>query len=387
MLKRLCLGVCLVIPGILSGCNEGAGGAHVTGVTPNEKGIYETNPFTPDTEPPFPALEVAERVFEFDRMPAGEERSHAFTVKNIGEVDVRLALGPQTCQCTVGALNDEVLKPGEETDVVLTWTPVDITPEFNKGATVWTDVPEMQRIDFSVRGKVVPQVGIVPGDNWVAGLIQDDLSTPLTGIIYSLLDPNFEIVDIEISDDWLKLTTHDAEESTLQPLMGLKGYHLICEVLPTCPLGEFRGTITFHTNMEQEQYKTMVVTVSGSRTGPFEIQGTGWSGTTYGMLDMGEIVNGTEHSTVLSLVAQPMEEPLELTLIEANPPFLGFEMRRDEAYPNTNRERYYLTFTVPADAPFGDWVGEGAGTVRLRTNIPDREEMSIRVELRVRGAE
>lgn len=389
MFRTLSSVLCLLTLMMQVGCHQGAGSAEVAEVQPDENGVYPSNPFTLPTEEPFPEIEVLETTFDFGRMAVNTEGSHPFVIRNIGEVPVRLARGPSTCQCTMGNLQVDTLEPGAETEVLLIWKPEVHELEFSKSAAIFTNVPEMQRLDFSVRGQVVPSVNIIPGPNWTAGMVKDDEPVVLEGMIYSLLDEGFEVHRIEASHDWLNVSYTPADTGTLEGMMGLSGYNITCEVLPSCPIGEFLGTLTVFTNQEQQFMDEIVINISGSRTGPFEITGRNWTTSgvgTIGELDMGTIAQPDGASFELSLIMTPMEQLLELTPIASDPEFLQFDMRLDENYPASAKQRYYLTFTVPPNSDLGDWTGENAGSITFRTNIPEREEVTISVVFKVENS-
>src|SRR5579872_2905137 len=50
---------------------------------------------------PYPKAVIEETEFEFGRMEVGEERSHAFIIRNEGEAPLLLKKGKTTCKCTM----------------------------------------------------------------------------------------------------------------------------------------------------------------------------------------------------------------------------------------------------------------------------------------------
>ena len=65
------------------------------------------NPFTPAESGPQPKLEIDSKKYTFDRIAVGGSDTHEFTVKNMGEAPLKLAVGPRTCKCTIGKLATE----------------------------------------------------------------------------------------------------------------------------------------------------------------------------------------------------------------------------------------------------------------------------------------
>ncbi len=271
--------MCLLPLLLLAGCSTGVGETQVTEAETDSDGLYLVNPFEFPTEAPFPKIDVPETSFNFGRTAIGTEGSHGFVVRNTGDAPLHLALGPKTCQCTLGSLNVNVLEPGAETEVLLTWKPESHATEFSKSAAIFTNVPEMPRIDFRVEGQVVPEIIVMPGTEWSAGMVNDAEGSMLDGVVYSMLTPDFVVTSIESSDEWLEVEYQEVSPSAVESMGGLKGYQVVCRVLPSCPLGEFRGVLTVHTDFESDEYREVVITVNGSRSGPFNITGRGWSGT------------------------------------------------------------------------------------------------------------
>src|SRR5689334_21555935 len=54
-----------------------------------------------DKSAPQPKAVIEETEFKFDCMEVGEERSHAFVIRNEGQAPLEVVAGPTTCQCTV----------------------------------------------------------------------------------------------------------------------------------------------------------------------------------------------------------------------------------------------------------------------------------------------
>ena len=68
---------------------------------------------------PWPKLSFDETTFPFGRMAVKAENSHSFVIRNEGEADLVMTTGKATCKCTTFSVEKDVLKPGEETKLVI----------------------------------------------------------------------------------------------------------------------------------------------------------------------------------------------------------------------------------------------------------------------------
>ena len=64
---------------------------------------------------------LGEPTHDFGMMSPETEGEHVFVIKNVGEEDLTLRLGATTCKCTLGELDADRLKPGEQTEIKLSW--------------------------------------------------------------------------------------------------------------------------------------------------------------------------------------------------------------------------------------------------------------------------
>ena len=134
-----------------------------------------------------PQVEVDETSHDFGMMPPGAEGEHVFTVRNTGDDDLRLRLGASTCKCTLGELDNEVVKPGEETQIKLSWTVKEGDLNFSQSAQVITNDPSQVVIQFEIIGKIIDKFDVVP-QTWSFGEIATGEPITLSGKVYSFLD-------------------------------------------------------------------------------------------------------------------------------------------------------------------------------------------------------
>lgn len=176
--------------------------------------------------------------FDFGMMAPGSEGEHIFRVKNVGSDDLRLRLGASTCKCTFGDLEREVLAPGEETDIKLSWYVKSGSEEFGQSAEIITNDPRQVVIRFSITGRVIREIDIEP-DTWSFGEVATGEPMEVTGTIYNFMETPIEITEVKFTNDEITaLSEFDVqpfeptEENDGIRSVAKQGFHVVARVKP-----------------------------------------------------------------------------------------------------------------------------------------------------------
>ena len=154
---------------------------------------------------------VTEPNYDFGMMAPDAEGDHTFIVKNVGTDDLQLRLGATTCKCTLGDLDRELLGPGEETEIKLTWFVKSGKNEFSQSAEILTNDPKTVVIRLGITGRIIREVDIVP-ETWTFGEVATGEPMEVKGTIYSFLDADIVPTEIKFSNDEMSdLTEFDVE--------------------------------------------------------------------------------------------------------------------------------------------------------------------------------
>ena len=70
---------------------------------------------------PWPKIAFDEATYAFGRMAVNAKNQHTFVIRNQGEAVLIMKTGKPTCKCTTFTVESNVLKPGEETKLVIDW--------------------------------------------------------------------------------------------------------------------------------------------------------------------------------------------------------------------------------------------------------------------------
>ena len=175
------------------------------------KDELETNPFDLAAPGPKPKAVVEQTHFEFGVMRLGTEQSHDYIFKNEGEGPLKLAKGPMMCKCTIPAVPDQEIKPGESISIKLTWKPVVPDSAFSKEAVIWTNDPAKPKINITVKGEVFDDPVAYPSQFAVGDIPWDK---DHEGVVYltSSTSNELKVEEITVSDpEWMSVTTEPAD--------------------------------------------------------------------------------------------------------------------------------------------------------------------------------
>ena len=329
---------------------------------------------------PHPKVEAIETSYNFGRqLLHSEPGTHEFTIRNVGEADLELQAGSATCQCTTFRVDKERIAPGEETVVFIQWKAERRDTSFRHGGPVYTNDPEMPEINFSVSGAIDVAVEVQPSGNWDVGNVYMDRPGKVQTVIGSKMLEEFQIESINAGTELVNFDVRPMTAAELERDGFLSGYAIDVTVSKDVPGGKFNDEVRIAVSCSEEQ---LVIPLSARKHGRIRTLPT--TGTFYDpepmLLKLG-VFSSTESRSgkILLIVDQAgMEESLEITEVEANPSFLTARLEPDGEQSGDKR-RYFLTIEVPAGKPRVKYgVGDPA-SIRLHTNHPEGEVISIDV--------
>ena len=413
----------------------------VTEHDPDHKPVVAADiPVPPKSGPYGKFVVVGEAVHNFGVMELMQEGQHEFKIRNDGQAPLKMVAlkRDQTCQCTLGSLGQDGLKPGEETIVKLSWTIKNPAAVFEHSAKIRTDDPENPVTTFRVRGLVGNRLMIKPSHEINLGALSEKQPTERTLYLFSHIVDAFEITKFEPSNplivvtstpltaEQLKLSMHDpaAEESrAMMAKMALEtpksaatpgphgsteaphehpvddlagktpdakcGYELKVTFQPGFSIGKVRELLQIHTNVttgpqaDAPVGPPIAVSFTGTRSGPVQILGTpgiSWS-PEESVLRMGRFPAKVGKKAKLVVFVKKMEQELEITEAKLDPPQLKYEFHKDEKFNAPGRNKYEIIVEVPADGvPLSLGGGERAGSVVLHTNHPEAKTIKFDLE-------
>lgn len=417
-------------------------------VIPNEQARQELAaqagvPVPAKSGPQPKAVVVGETTHDFGMMELGQKGEHSFELRNEGETTLELIARKEdhSCQCTLGSVSTNGLKPGESTTVKLTWEVKNPANLFQHWAKIRTNDPKNAEIMFRVKGIIGRRLVAKPGSDIPLGLISEGKVVTRKFTIHSELLDHFEFKTIEASSPLITIEhrpmTEDerrdamkeaamemmnsgtAEEHAHHHKPGEKhdhkeaepplppggvgggpvfnydmlsaeqkaklpkakcGYEITLTMKPEMAIGKFRETVTFVTDLESNG--TVVIGVEGSRPGPLQIlatPGIAWS-PEEALLRLPRFSAKEGRKAKLLLFLNKKEEAFEVLKTTTTPPSLKFSIVKDEKFKGMGREKFDILIEVPAGDIPASFGPTNRGSIEIETTHPDIKNLRLELE-------
>ncbi len=142
-----------------------------------------------------PVAVTADTVFNFGMVDPHSTLSHSFVVRNEGELPLQLTVRETSCKCTVGKLGSQLVLPGGETAVTMTWNTGYQADDYEQIAIVSTNDPLRKEIELKVNGEVRAEY-VLP--NEVTFEASDPGKPAETAfLVYSQVWDDFEVASVD----------------------------------------------------------------------------------------------------------------------------------------------------------------------------------------------
>ncbi|AWI26156.1 DUF1573 domain-containing protein [Flavobacterium pallidum] len=111
-------------------------------------------------------MEFKEKEFDFGDINEGDKVEHVFSFKNTGEVDLKIVSARGSCGCTVPDYPKEPVKPGEESQIKVSFNSARKHGEQHKTVTINANTATGTEV-LKIKGNVIAKdtSGISAGNN------------------------------------------------------------------------------------------------------------------------------------------------------------------------------------------------------------------------------
>jgi len=339
----------------------------------------------PSPTGPWPRAEAPELVFSFGRMAIRSTNSHTFTIRNTGEADLQLKAGTTTCKCTTfgfgadpkNAEKTAVVAPGKTVSLLMNWKSGESADRaFRHGGEVHTNDPKTPLIKLAVEGAVEIPFEVMPQYFWDFGAVYEN-PVPFTGGLGSRLHDTFEIQSITSPSGLVTVEFKPMTPEELGSDHFASGYSLNATVSVAIPPGLFQEELEIKTSLQEEPIK---VTARARKYGALRLQAL--AGTTFNpdtmSLQLGSFkaAEGREARVLLIVDEKNMQEPFRVEVAEADPTFLKAELQ-PVGTPSGTVHRYILSLKIPPGRPVVQKTDTNPGRIRLSTNHPSGDGLSL----------
>jgi hypothetical protein len=339
---------------------------------------------SPSRNPPHPkAVIVGGTEYDFGIMEQGQESEHVFTIRNDGDAPLRLAAnykGANTCECTVGKLDRNLIEPGQTVHVTVSWGVKKPVISFAHSARIRTNDPDMVTIPFLIKGVIGRRAVIKPSPNWGVGQLESDDIVEVDLTIHTEIADSFKLLKIENPSGLLVTSSQAMTDKELAALAAVDsaapddtekiakvnarlkagnnrplpraGYKITATVdASKFPDGPFVETLTLHTDLADNH--TIDFRLRGSRSGSIEFmaaRGSEWVSKKL-LLRLGSFSAAKGKSLKIPMLIKNVEGDGKIQVTSTKPKFLQVAIQRDPNFPAKNNRRYWMTLTVPPGQP------------------------------------
>ncbi len=330
---------------------------------------------------PWPKIAFDEATYAFGRMAVNAKNQHTFVIRNEGEADLIMKTGKPTCKCTTFTVESKVLKPGEETRLVIDWK-AGAAPEraFRHGGQVYTNDPENAEVNFTVEGAIDMPVEMLP-NLWSVGNISLDRTGTFRAAIASRLTDQLEVESVESPSGKVSVRVNPMTVEELAAEKWAKGFSLDVEIAADIPVGKFEEDIRINIR-GVDQVPFVTASLTARKYGSFILQPL--DGAMFipdkMVLKLGQFPASEGRKVQLLLIVdeKEMAEPLQITKVDADPPFLKASLEPLGTFTGTVH-RYAVEIAVPPGRPHVQKTEQKRGHITIHTNHPSKETIHTEV--------
>ncbi len=336
---------------------------------------------------PWPKAVAMDLTYSFGQMQVKTMKSHSFTIRNEGEADLQLTAGTTTCKCTQFDfdpsddvdLKSVVVKPDESVDLIMTWKAGDDADRgFRHGGDVHTNDPQHPLIKYAVEGAIERPFEVMPS-MWNVGE-----TGRFQGAIATRLFDGFQVESVHSPSGLVKVTPVPMTPEEKAKDQFTSGYSLQVELSEDLPAGTFEEEVQIKVSGQEDAIRIHVSARKSRKYGAIRLQqlaGTQFNSETL-MLQLGAFpaTQGREAKMLLIVDEKDMPEPFRLTETTADPSFLKATLT-PLGEPTGTIHRYILSLAIPPGTPHVQRVEAKPGSLKISTNHPTGEEISMSVLL------
>ncbi len=306
----------------------------------------KTKKATTETEKA-PRLTIVEPTKEYGEVAKGDKLDWSFLVKNTGTADLQIIAAKPGCGCTVADF-DKVIKPGETGKVTAHVDTTNFSGPIAKTVTLETNDPTSPTSQLTIHAIVKPYVEAYPAGFVRFNQLQGEVSTQSI-TLYSEEDEPFEIKDVQVPGDWVKVTYKKLEDAERVANIGKAGqnqYKVDVTVGgPDAKIGPMAEKVRIVTNSKHSpEYP---ISVTGVIRPTYRVEPTA--------LNFGEVAPSDAAATRSVLLhSNDMKTPEQfvVTKVESTVPGITTAFK-----PLAQKGDYEVTLQVAKDAKPGDIDG------------------------------
>ncbi len=305
--------------------------------------VYAAGPAAPaHTSAPQPQIEAPAPVYDFGTVLEGTPVKHDFTIKNTGQADLIIGQVQTSCGCTAAKSDRQRLRPGEQTELPVTFDTRHEKGRASRRIDVYTNDPKTPDLTLEIQGVIRRESEAIPDQVIFQGVKKGSEQTQEVAIKYNGTAPrDFKITRISNSNPNI----------VVKQMPDLK---LKVTLLKTMPVGPFDDTIEIATTGRPIEIPVDGRVVGDLITEPAQVS--------FGILPHGQgamrIVRLTNNGT----------RSVSITGVSSTSP--AVIARAD---PITPGKQYKITLELRKGTPDGQLHGQ----LLIKTDDPEQTSLTI----------
>ncbi len=288
-----------------------------------------------------PTAVIAHSTFDFGYMSPHSTNTHFFKIENHGRGPLALQVLETSCKCTTGKLTNEIVQPGEYSELDVTWNTGQPGEQYLQTVRLKSNDLALEEIELTIRGEVFSEL-VVPDS---IAFPKSDLGSEVTAefLVHSQVYENLSVVSLDSSLPEFEWTAQPASDKESELLHSTTKSAVKIRV--TCKptrRGSFDDTIEIALINDSGEIIERSITCSGRVRASISFYadeiyiGDG--------LHMGTLNSGKAHEFAIVVRADEKDRQLEVLRIE--PPELRATIR-----PLGKTGAHRLALIVPDDCP------------------------------------
>lgn len=191
-----------------------------------------------------PRIAFSEPVYDFGTVEQGAQITHLFRFTNQGEQDLRVEDVKTSCGCTAAVTSVNVIAPGQEGMINVTFDTTHFVGEKVKSISVYSNDPRQPMTTLTLQGDITVEVAAEPAQLYIGRLRRDEKITFTIEVLYDANKP-ITITKVENTHPAVQVQTEDLDKGDK------KGKKLTVTLKKGAALGRLNDQITVTTTSQK----------------------------------------------------------------------------------------------------------------------------------------
>ena len=270
-------------------------------------------------------------VYDFGKVLGGSEIKHTFKIKNIGQKPLKIISVTETCACTATLLSQDEILPRKTGDISTVLTVPSGNRRIEERLLVFTDDPVQNTLTLTLKGEAFIPMRTFP--TVIALGNKSPLQDPVTRQVSLHIEDEVKIRSVRSESEHLT--------ATLKPKGGIP--HVVVQILPTLPVGQFSHRILIDYTYKGQQ-TTHKFFVFGQVLGEFKV--------TPNRLFLGLIKDPAAVSKTFTIFSRDAQ-PFQITSVRSNTKTANVTVNKSDG-----KTSYQVTLTLAQKAEPGELKGD-----------------------------